>query len=109
MRADLVGLDMRAEPGAEGLCEFVHLCAVARKDGAVDDESRGPERIEVLALVLVDEVLLLRLATDVVWSAGLLGDEGVCLRVFFCAHGGRAGRGWGGGEERARTARTYCS
>ena len=97
MRADLVGLDMRAEPGAEGLCEFVHLCAVARKDGAVDDESRGPERIEVLALVLVDEILLLGLAADMVRGAGLLGDERIRLGVFLRAHGGREdwmGAGW---------------
>ena len=97
MRADLVGLDMRAEPGAEGLCEFVHLCAVARKDGAVDDESRGPERIEVLALVLIDEILLLGLAADMVRGAGLLGDERIRLGVFLRAHGGREdwmGAGW---------------
>ena len=101
--------DMCAEPGVESLRVLVQLCAVAGEDSAVDDKGGGAEGVEGLALVLVDEVLLLRLATDVVWSAGLLGDEGVCLRVFFCAHGGRAGRGRGGGEERARRARTYCS
>ena len=97
MRADLVGLDMRAEPGAERLCEFVHLCAVARKDSAVDDESRGPERIEVLALILIDEILLLGLAADMVRGAGLLGDERIRLGVFLRAHGGREdwmGAGW---------------
>ena len=98
MRADLVGLDMRAEPGAEGLCEFVHLCAVTRKDSAVDDESRGPERIEVLALVLVDEVLLLGLAADVVRGPRLLRNERVSLGVLLCAHDGR-GRGGRGMAE----------
>lgn len=89
-RAHLVGLDVRAEPCTEGLCELVQLCAIARKDGAVDDEGGGPERIEVLALVLVDKVLLLGLATDVVGGAGLLGDERVGWGVFLCTHRGHA-------------------
>ncbi len=87
---------MGAEPGAEGLCKVVHLGAVAREDGAVDDEGGGPERIEVLALVLVDEVLLLGLAADMIRRAGLLGDERVRLGVFVRAHGGR--EDWDGGD-----------
>ena len=83
--------DMGAEAGAEGLCEIMELCAVLRKDGAVDDEGGSAERVEVLALVLVDEVLLLGLAADVVGGAGLIGDEGVHLGMFVGTHGGRGG------------------
>ena len=83
---------MCAEPGAKILCELMHLGAIACKDGAVDDECRRPERIEVLALVLVDEVLLLGLAADMVRGPRLLRNERVSLGVLLCAHDGR-GRG----------------
>lgn len=97
---DLVGLDMGTEPGAEGLREGVHLGTVAGEDGAVDDESWGPESIEILALVLVDEVLFLGLSADVVGGARLLWDERVGLGMLLCAHGRRTGKGKEGDDGR---------
>ena len=92
-QTDLVGLDMRTEPSTEVLCELVHLGAVAGEDGAVDDEGWSPEGVEVLALVLIDEVLFLWLAADMVGRAGLLGYQRVGLGMLLRTHDGRKGKG----------------
>lgn len=88
-KAYLVGFDMCTEPRTQRFGVLVHLGAVARKNRAVDDECGRPERIEVLALVLIDEILFLGLATDVVGGARLLWNERVRLGVFFRTHCGR--------------------
>ena len=102
----LVRFDMCAEPGVESLRVLVQLCAVAGEDSAVDDKGGGAEGVEVLALVLVDEVLLLGLAANVVGGARLLRDERVYLRMFLRAHGRRSGKGGGDAMARETESRT---
>lgn len=85
----LVRFDMSPESCTPLFCVLVHKRTVLREQGAIYDDRRGPDGMERLALVLVDELLLLGLCADVEGCLRLDSDDRHPASLLLWRLGGR--------------------